>query len=173
MRKAQKGFSSIALIVLVLVVFAIGLTGIYFLFHEQDGLPIISNNITEDADKSNTELTVNAMNFVVDVPSGTAHEEKFGGGIIYLSQGEIKIGRNGTNTDNLEEYFKYHPERPLDRIENKENVKVGQLDAISGKIEERYNYYIYVDNWVYIFSTSNPELYDDLDQIARSFRYIP
>jgi len=39
-------------------------------------------------------------------------------------------------------------------------------------ISEEKVYYIYVDNWIFTFSTSTPELYNDLDQTAQSFRYL-
>lgn len=40
-------------------------------------------------------------------------------------------------------------------------------------IGDEKNYFIYVSDSVYSFSTSDKSLYDDLDQIAQSFKYIP
>jgi hypothetical protein len=51
------------------------------------------------------------------------------------------------------------------------NPSVVRVEGRGGAVYKMY--YIYVDGWVYVFSTESEFLYSDLDQIAKSFQYTP
>jgi len=63
------------------------------------------------------------------------------------------------------------------KIENK--LKINNYESAKGLIkypisgrELKRTFFIMPDNWVvYTFSTSSPELYEDLEKIVRSFEY--
>lgn len=83
--------------------------------------------------------------------------------------GEIRLTRQGTNYDSLDNYL-----GSLNlKIVNKEDLKINSTSAIRGSIDSRIYYFIYINNWIYALSTSSPDLYSDLDQIAKSFKYTP
>lgn len=119
------------------------------------------------------EFKSSDLDFTVNYPHSFDIKEGVGGVILLNSGNELKISRHSTNHQNLTDYFRFLPNKPLDTLNNKRDLKINSYDSASGLIENRYIYYIYVDGWIYILSTSNPDLYSDLDQIAKSFRYIP
>lgn len=93
--------------------------------------------------------------------------------------GKITIIRNGTNFDNLQDYIRdFDSRRKLTSFDVKETI-INGLDSLSRTVNftqenvQQKSYYIYVENLVYILSTNSKSLYNDLDQIAQSFRYTP
>jgi hypothetical protein len=97
--------------------------------------------------------------------------------------GEISILRNGTNDDSIEGYLFDISDRGRGRIQiiNKQKTKINGLDVISCDIkslvnnepEGKYYYFYSAPGTVFIITTSTPELFGELDQIAQSFRYEP
>jgi hypothetical protein len=98
---------------------------------------------------------------------------------IVTTEGEIRIVRNRTNFTNLEDYITDFDAKRHLIVSDLSRVSIGGYDALSRIVEFpdekmiRKVYYIFVDYTVYIFATSSQTLYDDLDQIAQSFQYIP
>lgn len=113
------------------------------------------------------------MKIKIEVPEEFNVEEKFASVKIKTSQGEISVDRNGTNFSNLNDYIKNSQNNLEVRITNRKELTINNLISISGMLEKEEIYFIYINNFVYTLSTSSPDLYDDLDQIAQSFRYIP
>lgn len=99
---------------------------------------------------------------------------------ITLEKGDstISVTKNGTNFDNLSDYIKYFDSKRTVISSNTVFLTINGNKAISRIVEfpvqntTQKSYYIYVDNSVFILSTSSPSLYRDLDSIARSFHYI-
>lgn len=92
---------------------------------------------------------------------------------------KIEIIRNGTNFDNLEDYIEeFDAKRRVEELSREEelleNYPVIKREVIykDDKIKQ-LSYYLYVENFVYIFSTSDKSLYPVLDQIVQSFEYKP
>jgi len=93
--------------------------------------------------------------------------------VLSKDKNTIVIGRSGSFFDNLDMH--------IDSLIKKNHLTLSQIDydpiqsyeSIAGYINAEKIYFIYVDSLVFSFSTSSPELYDDLDQIVQSFKYIP
>lgn len=91
----------------------------------------------------------------------------------------LDIVRNGTNFKSLKEYVKDFDTKKRISVSEEKSSTINGYQSIS-RIEENIAtskkqkiYYVHVDNWVYSLSTSSEELFDDLDQIAQSFKYTP
>lgn len=92
--------------------------------------------------------------------------------------GTILITRIATNFNDIDSYLDNLMTANKLILNNKEASTSNNLQMIKGEINENNNstekiYFIYADGWVYTLSTTSPELYDDLDAIAQSFRYTP
>jgi len=98
--------------------------------------------------------------------------------IITLTKGQnnISITLNNSNYENLQEYLAFYDEtrqisKIIELIPNKSKYdSVGRIFKI-GTTEQK-SYFFYKNYQVIILSTSSPDLYDDLDQIAASFEYL-
>lgn len=95
-------------------------------------------------------------------------------------KGKINISRIATNFDNANSYLKDFDSRRTIQISQSEENKISGYDSVNrieifntGPIKQQKVYYIYINNWVYSLSTSQESLYNDLDKIAQSFRYLP
>lgn len=86
---------------------------------------------------------------------------------------EIEISRIGTNSDSLEDYL-YSIDQTSNKIYAGQEIFVinGFPVVRIGTNDKRY-YLFYKKNFVYSISTTAPDLYDELDQVAQSFKYIP
>lgn len=121
------------------------------------------------------------MKFSVDVPSGFRIKEELTFVDLEKNNAKINISKNSTNENNVYGYVKdFDKKRSGLSVEEEESVKVANLDSLKriekfskGPITQQKVYYIYAENKAYSVSTSDLALYDDLDQIAQSFRYIP
>ena len=113
------------------------------------------------------------MKFSITLPNNFLVEERFGSVRIETPTGEILIGQNGTNFNDLIGYIENSQNNFKSRIVNREDLIINGLESIKGIIEDESVYLIYADYRVYSISTRTQPLYDDLDQIAQSFRYVP
>ena len=120
------------------------------------------------------------MKFSILVPKNFQVEEKFGSVKISTEQGSIEINKNGTNFSDLENYLKDLSKKNQFELVNGESLNIAGLKSLKGDLKSSTNpdlneriYFIYVDYRVYSISTKLISLFDDLDQIAQSFRYIP
>lgn len=120
-----------------------------------------------------------SMNISISIPNNSKIEDKFASITITDGEGSILIDRNGTNFMNIEDYMagldrtRKNPPR-IEKNEAKSINRYNSILRIYQDFEDKYKlkiYYLYVNNSVYSLSTSSPELYDDLDQIANSFIY--
>ncbi|MBU0569898.1 hypothetical protein KKB40_03895 [Patescibacteria group bacterium] len=113
------------------------------------------------------------MDFSIQIPREYEVTEKFGSVTIVTEEGEIHIGQNGTNFDNLNDFIKNSRNNLEDRIKNRKDLTINDLESAVGFIDEEKTYFIYKEYNVYILSAKVESLYNDLDQIAQSFRYVP
>jgi|SRR3989344_1150568 len=103
------------------------------------------------------------------VPTGYQITEGMNAIFLKNGIGEIRITKQGTNYSNLSDYL-----NGLGiTVNDSQTTEVNGFTAVSGTVGNQKYYFILTNNWIYSLSTSFPELYDDLDQIARSFRYVP
>lgn len=100
---------------------------------------------------------------------------------IVRSEGIIQIGKIGTNFNTLNDYISDLIDKNDLLSEVQEELFINGSPAIRtvikfpvSKAKDQKMYFIYpTERTVYTLSTDSEVLYDDLDQIARSFRYIP
>lgn len=121
-----------------------------------------------------------SMNFSVEIPSDLTAAEK-------LQHVEFRKDNNFISLDRTDATGFYSLIKYLADFDNKNKLKSPPIivrdliiDGNPGVIRMEIRggvtvrmCYIYVDGWVYGFSTSSESLYSDLDQIAQSFKYIP
>lgn len=137
-----------------------------------------SNEQKVNSDANYKEVASEFMNFSVNVPQNVETEEGYSFVTILFQEGDVKIDRNGTNFDSVEEYVQdFDTKRSLNVI-SESPVLIGKYSGITrieklngGPVLEEKVYYIYVDNYIYSIHTSSPDLYDELDTIAHSFHY--
>lgn len=113
------------------------------------------------------------LKFSIVVPANFQVEEKFTRVTITAPDGLIYITRSGTNFSNLDDYLYDLENKNHFNLKNRQKFSRDSLTIISGFKDKEKEYFIFVDNWVYLLSTSSESLFDDLDQIAQSFKYIP
>lgn len=165
----MKQQGNILIILTIIVVFLAGLA-----FYNQSKpksnptQPTSTNTLAETKTFQSKNLK-----FSITVPSIFQVEEKFTTVLISKGDNQIMINRNGTNFDKIEDYIKDLGIKNHFVILNKTSSQINGLEAISGKIEETKIYFLYKNNAVYSFSTNSEALYNDLDQIAQSFKYTP
>lgn len=171
-KTVQKGNILIILVVITAVMVA-GL--IYYktnstkLAPPSEPSPKISTNSAEQT----KIFQASSLKFTIELPVGYQAAEKLESVKITTKTGEILIGKNGTNFNNLDDYIKNSRNNITTRLTNRKELKINGLDAISGFIDGEKIYFIYVENTVYLISTNTSPLFNDLDQIAKSFRYTP
>jgi len=121
--------------------------------------------------------TLKVMGFTVQLPRdyGVEGESPY----VKFKRGEnfIAVVRNGSVFDSLDEDLAdYDAKNKIESTSDKKKLEINGYQAIS-RLELRdvlqKAYYIYVGDYVYIFSTKSEKLYSDLDQVAQSFRYTP
>ena len=107
------------------------------------------------------------------VPKG--FEVKDQGILINLAnniEGNITIGRSGTNYNSIEDYFGFIRERNNFGDVLFSKAPSSKYQILHGKIQQSKLYLVYVDHWVFSLSTTSPDLYDDLEEIVQSFKYL-
>lgn len=113
----------------------------------------------------------------IEYPATYELEERFGTIRLKKREGEIRVGRNGTNYESVDKYLENLSKLNHFVVTEKEEVKFKYEFATRVIIDnQKKDYFFYPDPelWaVYILSASSPELYGDLDKIAESFRYEP
>lgn len=167
MKKPVKKQNKLPVVVVVLILLA----GVLVFNYQKVSTDKQQSQTTQDQTKTFQSSSV--MKFQISVPTSHEITEKFGSATISTPNGNILIGQNGTNFDNLKNYISNSNNNLEDRIKNKKELKINGLDVVSGVIENRKTYFIYSDFRVYILSTDSESLFTDLDQIAQSFRYMP
>lgn len=161
----------------LLILLIVGLASIIFL------QTIISNS--KDKKVEITSSTVKKyifsnLNFSVEVPEGFKAQDTGITVIFSGMNGKIEVARNGTQFNTLDDYLLNSDnksniivqEERVEKISNYETVQ--RIEGQGDKSKPKYKiYFIFVRSFVYTLSTDSEALYDDLDQIARSFRYTP
>lgn len=101
--------------------------------------------------------------------------------ILKLKSGKelIEITRNITEYADLKEYLVFFDSKRNLTIQNENQIEVKSYEAMKRELKYKSSnqsemaIFVYVDNYVYIFSTSDEALYPVLDQIVESFEYKP
>lgn len=135
---------------------------------------IPQNDSVQSTPNTKTFKSSEVMKFSVDLPNEFSAVENLGRVTIKSdSQREIYINQVGTNFENVSAYLKDLQNKNNFTLMNEKIMKINNLEAISGNKGKEKIYFIYTSYDIKTISTTSEELYDDLDQIAQSFRYTP
>ncbi len=162
------------------IVIIIGVVAVYQLPRKQSQTTD-NSSVTTKPNETKT-YTSKLLKISIDIPESYSVEEKFG--TITLrridDKKEITISRSGTNSGALEGYLAELDYRNNINIIQKEPVYISGVSGIKAVIKhpnstnpDTKTYFFYKNYNIYDVSTNTTDLYSDLDQIARSFRYAP
>jgi len=167
------------LIILIVAALAVGV--ILFLKGDKTSLPSQSRpNATIDTRERTKIFQSKLLKLNIAVP--TAFNVKDEGIRLLISNpdGMIILSRNGTQFNLLDDYIKDFDIKHKTQVLNEKMLTINSHPSFSRIIKYPGStpvgdkiYFIYVGDAVYHISTSSPTLFDDLDQIAQSFRYTP
>lgn len=175
-KKIQKNNSLTFLLIVLTGLLAILLVAVY--------LNMLSSNFyNQSQTTSNSNETKiyrsRDLKFSIKVPTSFNIKSSNTGVDLVGIDGSIEIVRNSTNSNNLSDYIEiFDARRNIIGSEVKKTVIDGsetmfRIAELPEESVKKKSYYIYVDYSVYILSTSSDALFDDLDEIAQSFRYTP
>ena len=160
----------------ILLILAIFLLAV-FIFSQFKSGNLFNTNSAQYSSQTRTFQSKN-LQFSILIPKTAEIKEGQTYVDIKIDQMLVDVTRNGTNFSSLEEYTKDFDAKNSVDINKMEPSIINGYNVISRQ-ETANNtkhkiYYIFTtDGWVYTLSTSSESLYDDLDQIAQSFRYNP
>lgn len=169
-KKIKKSKSFTFLLIVFAGLLAIFLIAVYFskLSNNYNNPATNTNNLKETKIYESKDLKIN-----ITVPSNSEIVENLGSLIIKTENGNISIGQNGTNYSNLTDYILYSRNNLQSRMFNKKELTINGLEVVLGNVDSEKLYLIYTDYNVYHISTTSQALFDELDKIARSFKYTP
>ena len=137
----------------------------------------IPNSSISNQKKTYTSST---LKISIEVPKNFEVEDKLTAVLLKRGAEVIKITRIGTNYQDAISYIRYIGTKNKFETQGDVKLNIGGMEAIRTTIKhavdsrpDELTYFIYRDYFIYSFSTSAQKLYDDLDQIAQSFRYAP
>lgn len=170
-------------ILIILIMLAILAAGV--LLYYKTKLPKLS--ISQPSQKISTNSTEKIktyrsenLKFILQIPDQWQVVEGRAFIDLISTDGKINISKIATNFEDLKGYTSnFDSKRKLD-IKEEENLIISDYPVLKrieilegGSILQQKVYYILIDNLVYSLSTTSEALFDDLDQIAKTFRYIP
>lgn len=174
MIKTKNNKKIIYLIIVAIAIFAI------VLFFKLSAPQTENNTTSTFRDSQNKIISSKFMNFTINVVNDYIINEDQTFIDLVSKNGKINISRISTNFLTIEDYLSDFDQKRKITVDSQEQLSIDSYNAIGrieifngGPISQQKVYFIYVSNWVYALSTSSPELYGDLDQIARSFKYTP
>lgn len=162
-------YSIIAIISIVAIV----------LIFKQNTPPAVNNTTDNLNYPQGKTFTSKLLKFSIDYPNNCNIEEADTDINLNCNSEIIRISRYGTNFSNPSDFFRDLSIKNRFTIIDSKSIELNTMQALEAKITypggpaiEKI-YYIYKNYAIYSISASSPELYSDLDQIARSFRYTP
>lgn len=136
--------------------------------------------INKSNNSSNEELNFTSyksekLGFKLDIPKGYKVKEIDNSLLIESQEGVITTNRLFGFSNSVEEYLNDLSTKNhllLNYLDNKHGFIVTKINYGIG-IPEKYYYIKNIDTDTFVsISTSSPELYDELEQIAASFEYL-
>ena len=167
-------------LIYLLLVLVLTSTAAYILKLKKEQTPATTKfYVTPSLEKGSKKYTSEQLDFQVNVPEGFVINSKMTYVDFKSGDGLVDIVRNGKNYNSVEEYLMDLDKRRNFQVIKEKLIELNGMDA-SDRLERNLNnakeqraFYIYTDGWIYVISTDNSSLYDDLDQIAQSFQYTP
>ncbi|MBI2011973.1 hypothetical protein HYS91_04350 [Candidatus Daviesbacteria bacterium] len=172
--------------IIIGIIFLFGLLSVYSkqnLLNKKEDSQTLNGSTSSSLNNSTQKhdlFSSSNLKLQLDVPPEFNMKEETSRLILTSPDGKIYVNRNGTQFNDLVSYLdNFDKVTKLEVLEKKEikinkyqsSVRIYKSTDVSPTGEKIY--FIYSDNFVYKLSTSSKELYDDLDQIAKSFKYTP
>lgn len=134
------------------------------------------NNFSQEMKEYKSDF----LDFSVSFPSKFQVEEDMTFVNFISSEGIINVSRNGTDFYDIQSYLQDFDLKRNIQVTSEDGENIQGINGVrriekfnSGPTERHLAMYFYINNSIYAISTSSEELYDELDQIAQSFRYTP
>ena len=158
----------------ILIILFSSLSVLYLLYNGKHTTQLSQSISTNPNSNENTQsyMAPGEQNYEIEIPLEATIEIGTSSTQVVVGENTIVIIRNGTNFTNLDNYLADLDMQNLKDVRSKEPFIIDGYNFVSRDLGSAKQYYGYVEGWIYNFSTSSPELYDDLDQIAQSFRYL-
>lgn len=179
-------------IILVLILILLILGGAFYFilpvfkkeYTEQIPSPSLqpSENLEKSSKPSSLTRDYYSKNLKISlkVPENARIEEKFTDIIVSFEGGKVFQTRVGTNFSSAKEYFSdlkkknnLSPKTYGETTINGRDVVLAILSDPNNKEKDQKTYFIYDNDAIYTFYTSDEALYPILDQIVQSFEYKP
>lgn len=179
MSKRKKSTSnSKANTILVVCVFSV-LIVVFFLFYYFNQHRISASFLTSASPivkENSQEFVSNVLGFSVIIPEGFLVKSKVTTVVIYQGGSKLSINRVANNFNNLTDHIntlKRNNKLTFRNLVKSESSNPEEMiiDIIEGDVIEK-SYFIYFSPWVYSISTTEPELYDELEEVVASFKYL-
>lgn len=172
----MKNKSILLVTVLILIVSTIYLINKIYSKTSKILAPI--NTLQPSMSQSSVNFKSDLLEFTIQVPAGFSIDEKGNRVTLLNSDKLILINRSSTNFEDMISYLEdldsKNKVQVIEQVEKRINdyeVAFRQIRYLSGVVEKHYK--IFIDQRIYTLSTTDKDLYDDLDQIAQSFEYTP
>lgn len=165
-KNKAKDYYLVVLMVLALCI------AVAFWYFEGKTNNIASNSGLENIKKPRIDYSHPTMDFSITYAPGFEVEEKNHQVTFFKGENKVLISSSSTNYPNLTSHLSDPRNDLLARASEVEKLTINGYEAMSGVLDGKKYFFIYVDNAVYFLSTSSPDLYDELDAIAQSFHYL-
>lgn len=169
----------ITLLILFLVV-ALGVFNLYQNNRAHNDAELESVIIEKPVSEKQENYSSKNLKFKIHIPEGMSVDEKFTNVLLTSPLGEIRISRIGTNFDSIDSYMQNLEVKNKTVYETKEFGKIGGHDVVyvtfvdpSENSRQFSEIMMFVNGWIYKFSTINDPLRPILKDIAQSFKYEP
>lgn len=135
--------------------------------------PVVTYTPTPNPSENSQIYKSVIYDFIVTVPNNlTINEDRWPSVEFMGESGSILFGFNGTNYQSAKEYVDNHPHDLVSKMISRKDLDINGYETVMAQYEDSRSYLLYSDYAIYIFSTSSPELYDELEQIVQSFEYM-
>jgi hypothetical protein len=113
------------------------------------------------------------LDFSIQIPSDYIVEEKTLSVELVAPDGRISISKSDAGFETVDAYVDSLMKKNKTTMIDREYIVINTFPAVSGLINDYLIYFIYAGDSIYSFQASSESLFNDLDQIAQSFRYTP
>ena len=170
----RRGFTGVIIIVITMIILSFSGYVIYKTnYQKKYKVPPKTNSIDTQVGSTQRNLDFSTLNFTITAPPSFQVDERITGVLLVNDEGKITVSKSGTDYETLDDYWQFYLDSNNLQDIGEKKLKIDKLDVVSAKVYETKIYIIFKEGIVYTLSTESEFLFDDLDQIAQSFRYTP
>jgi len=175
MASKNKKSSNKNLWIVVLVVVALLLFGAIFMQNNSSHKPIQKADMAQSSSEDRLKKYYSKdLKITFDYPGEFQIETKYTDIVLKNEEGEILVSRSGTNVNTLNDYLDNLSKLNNLTVSDRKELTINGYSSVQGMVDNKKYYFIYPANSTVVSISSDSQAhFDDLDQIARSFRYTP